>query len=158
MQLFIIIIYTLFLQHTPVSPYGYCQFYKYDGSTFTQLSDIPQKLNSSCSADAMMCISNNDLYVFINNSSDASISSTNNYTYKYVLSDMTFDKNTIILQRGETGNGVHQTAFADLTKDIIGNNNRFISGFDDVWYFGTDSFEQFPMYYGDGTQWIKFKN
>lgn len=75
----------------------------------------------------------------------------------YSLAKQNFGNNTVILQRGETGNGKYQTAFADLTKSVSGVN-RFISGFDDAWFYSSGGFENCPMYYGNGSQWIKFKN
>ena len=75
----------------------------------------------------------------------------------YSLAKQNFDNNTVILQRKETGNGKYQTAFADLTKSVSGVN-RFISGFDDAWFYSNGGFENCPMYYGNGSQWIKFKN
>jgi len=75
----------------------------------------------------------------------------------YSLAKQNFDNNTVILQRGETGNGKYQTAFADLTKSVSGVN-RFISGFDDAWFYSSGGFENCPMYYGNGFQWIRFKN
>lgn len=75
----------------------------------------------------------------------------------YSLSKQNFNNNTVILQRGETGNGKYQTAFADLTKSVSGVN-RFISGFDDAWFYSNGGFENCPMYYGNGSQWIRFKN
>ena len=43
---------------------------------------------------------------------------------------------------------------------MVGNNsNRFVSGFDDCFYFADTAFDwNAPMYYGNGSQWIKFKN
>lgn len=65
---------------------------------------------------------------------------------------------TLIIQRGNTHVGKYLTAITD-TSVITGGNNRFLSGFDDVWYFGATAFEMTDsMYYGNGTSWIKFKN
>ena len=64
----------------------------------------------------------------------------------------------MIINKGDTQNGVYLTAIAD-TSMCEGDNNRFVSGFDDVFYFANTAFDwNAPMYYGDGTKWIKFKN
>ena len=69
----------------------------------------------------------------------------------------TYDPYTLIIQRGDTNNGVYITAFADMSV-IAGSNNRFQTGFDDAWYFGASAFETTPIYYGNGSSWVKFKN
>ena len=76
-----------------------------------------------------------------------------------------YNENTLIIQRSDPDNGVYLTSLLDTSyvseenEVIIGKQPRVVSAVDDVWYFGQDSFEtDAPMYYGDGKEWIKFKN
>ena len=81
--------------------------------------------------------------------------------WKYTSPEKIYEPNTLILQRGETGAGKYITAFSNLTESVTSSNNknRFVSGFDDVFYFADTAFDwNAPMYYGNGSQWIKFKN
>ena len=83
----------------------------------------------------------------------------NNQMFK--ASEKIYEPNTLILQRGETGAGKYITAFSNLTESVTSSNNknRFVSGFDDCFYFADSSFDwNAPMYCGDGSKWIKFKN
>lgn len=68
-----------------------------------------------------------------------------------------FENQSIILVRSNH-NGVYLTNFCDVSA-ITGENKRFLSGFDDVWYFDNGSFDlNCEMYYGNGNEWVKFKN
>ena len=135
-----------------------CAHYKYDGNSFTELTRITSSLNTGYGSEIVAAPLNNSLYIYINNNSSISPENTRgNHMYEYTLSYLQFDSYTVILQRGETGNGVYQTAFANLS-EVVSGINRFISGFDDCFYFAVNGFENAPMYYGDGSKWIKFKN
>ena len=79
---------------------------------------------------------------------------------KFQSPEKVYNPNTVIINRGTTQNGTYLTNISD-TSVIEGDglNNRFISGFDDCYYFADTAFDwSAPMYYGDGTKWIKFKN
>ena len=70
-----------------------------------------------------------------------------------------YNPNTVIINKGDAQNGAHLTNMFDTSYMIGNNNNRFVSGFDDCYYFADTSFDwNAPMYYGNGSQWIKFKN
>jgi hypothetical protein len=72
-----------------------------------------------------------------------------------------YDPNTLILHKKNTYTGTYLTAIADTSAiiDDGNNNNRFVSSFDDCYYFADSAFDwTAPMYYGNGSQWIKFKN
>ena len=78
--------------------------------------------------------------------------------YKFDSPDVLYNQDTVIIQKGNNQNGNYLTAIAD-TSIMSGGNNRFVSGFDDVFYFADTAFDwNAPMYYGNGSQWIKFKN
>jgi hypothetical protein len=128
----------------------YKYHYKYNtvNNSFIKLADPAFRYSPE---NSYYLAVDNDIYIFMQ--------ASNVYSHeviKYSLSYNVFDPNTLIIQRGED-NGKYKTAFADLTKSVSGVN-RFISGFDDCYYYGTGSFEAAPMYYGNGSQWIRFKN
>lgn len=87
--------------------------------------------------------------------------------YAYQISSKVYDPQTLIIQRNTSNNGTYKTGIYDL-KSIVdeslqplieGDANRCLYGFDDCYYFADTAFDwNAPMYYGDGSQWIKFKN
>ena len=63
-----------------------------------------------------------------------------------------------VYQNPSNTSGTYATNFISGVP-ITGENNKFPSGFDDVYYIDdSGNVEESPTYYGDGTQWIKFKN
>ena len=63
-----------------------------------------------------------------------------------------------IYQNSSNTSGTYATNFISGVP-ITGENNKFPSGFDDIYYIDDSGrVEEAPTYYGDGTQWIKFKN
>ena len=128
--------------------HGSTNHYKYDGTAWNYVSTIPYE-----AIDMGVVVIGNSIVLFggeteINKKDRVYFTSPENI----------YDPHTLILQRGHEHNGVYLTSITD-TSAITGENNRFISSFDDVWYFGETAFEMTaPMYYGDGTKWIKFKN
>ena len=85
----------------------------------------------------------------------------------YQLSPNVYSPQTLILQRNTSENGTYRTGIFDLNSVvdkslqplIEGDANRCLYGFNDCYYFADTAFDwTAPMYYGDGTQWIKFKN
>ena len=132
------------------NPYAH---YKYDGTSWTSVSTIPYYFYSGAAVSynlSIRIIGGNDV-------GGSSPQYNKKKFYQFLYSENMFDKHTVILQRGDH-NGTYLTTFVS-TPDIIGDHNRFVSGFDDVFYFDETSFDwDAQMYYGDGTQWIKFKN
>lgn len=64
----------------------------------------------------------------------------------------------LIYQNSSNTSGTYATNFISGVP-ITGENNKFPSGFDDVYYIDdSGKVEESPTYYGNGTQWIKFKN
>lgn len=118
------------------------QHYKWDESTWTNVSTVPVNGKYTIAVTK-------DNYIFA--------ACGSKYAF-FTTPENLFDPHTLILQKGPTINGTYNTAFADMSF-ITGDNNRFPSGFDDVWYFDDTSFDMnAEIYYGDGTQWIKIKN
>ena len=69
------------------------------------------------------------------------------------------DPYTLVLQISNSHDGPYSTAFVNASSLITGENNRFVSNFDDVFFIGEDGIDTTdPIYYGDGTKWVKFKN
>ena len=63
-----------------------------------------------------------------------------------------------IYQNSSNTEGTYATNFISRVP-ITGENNKFPSGFDDIYYIDdSGNVEESPTYYGNGTQWIKFKN
>ena len=132
---------------------SYNTHYKYDGTSWTNVSTIPYYFYQGAAVSY-----NNSIIIIGGNDIGGSEAQYNKKKfYQFLYSENMFDKHTVILQRGDH-NGTYLTTFVS-TPDIIGDHNRFVSGFDDVFYFDETSFDwNAEMYYGDGTQWIKFKN
>ena len=116
----------------------YC---KYNGASWTLIG----KLNDKYQKDAVSL----NQYMYTNGSS----------LYKYTLPNKVYNPNTVIINKGDAQNGVHLTSIFDTSYMVGNNSNRFVSGFDDCFYFADTAFDwNAPMYYGDGSKWIKFKN
>ena len=130
--------------------------YTYDGSTFT-LYSYTQTINNLYKVDTgNIFVYNGEIHelVSLGNAYDGSPH------YVFRSASKVYSPNTLILYKGTEG-GKYLTAIADtsMITDDGKNNNRFLSGFDDAIYFADTSFDwTAPMYYGDGSQWIKFKN
>ena len=122
--------------------------YVTDGNTITQISTLPHEHYYSNG-----CTIYGDLHLIGGNPH----ASTEHI--KFQSPQKVYSPNTLIINRGNSNSGVYLTAINDNSEIIKGNNNRFVSGFDDCFYFADTAFDwNAPMYYGDGSRWIKFKN
>ena len=121
--------------------------YKYNGSVWTQVSTLPYEFYEGCAI-----VVNDTIHLFGGNC-------LHHYGFKAINSNV-YDPQTVILEKGTTNSGKYLTNISDTSViEGDGSNNRFVSGFDDCYYFADSSFDwNAPMYYGDGSQWIKFKN
>ena len=138
---------------------GYGDFhYKWDGSVWTYLGKMSSKESVKFDCRIMpKFVYNGNIHVIGYDDNK----SRNKYDYVYQSSSAVYSPNTLILYKGNQHNGKYLTAIADTSAIIDDgkNNNRFVSSFDDAVYFADTSFDwNAPMYYGDGTKWIKFKN
>lgn len=127
--------------------------YKFDGNVWTQVSTIPAELWWG-----NVVVLNGDIHK-LGGLADSQHGSENHYIFESL--SKVYSKNTVIINKGKTNNGAYLTSIVDTTSIISGDgsNNRFISGFDDCFYFSETGFDwTATMYYGDGTKWIKFKN
>ena len=124
--------------------------YRFNGSTFTQISNSLPYLSFYGGA---LAVHNYELHMLSGHRN----SQTKHY--KFQLPEKVYEPNTVIINKGDSQNGTYLTAIADTSYMVGNNSNRFVSGFDDCFYFADSAFDwNAPMYYGDGSQWIKFKN
>ncbi len=78
------------------------------------------------------------------------------FEWKLNLLGATYNKDTVILNQSESNYSAYHTN--------LYTTNQFVSdlkySFEDAWFYGENTgYEKtLPVYYGDGTQWIKFKN
>lgn len=118
--------------------------YTFDGSTWTRLFDM-----NNC-GPMCLCGFNTRLYAFSNPGSQ--------FMY-YSKTHEKYDAHTLILQIADTHDGPYTTAFVNTSALIGGTNNRLVTNFNDVFFVGESGLETTdPIYYGDGSKWIKFKN
>lgn len=80
-------------------------------------------------------------------------------TRKLNFSAKTFPNNSLVFLRGGIRTGSYYAAFSSVNVNILGDSNvsRLLSPFDDVYYYVNDNLVSYESYYGDGNQWIKFK-
>ena len=119
---------------------GEYKHYKYDGTTWTNMFSMPGEM--------FLCPLNTRLYAFCG-------------TQRMYFSKAheKYDPHTLVLQISSSHDGPYSTAFVNTSSLITGENNRFVSNFDDAFFIGEDGIDTTdPIYYGNGTQWVKFKN
>ena len=76
---------------------------------------------------------------------------------KFTAPKNVYSPNTLIIDKSNLYSGGKYST--EIAGPKIENNQRFLTGFDDVFYFAYSAFDwNAPMYYGNGSQWIKFKN
>lgn len=116
--------------------------YKYDTvqNTFTKLADIPY---SFYQGSAVFVEDNMEAYLFggSDNPTKVQIMEFNSADY---------ENNSFVISQG----------VARYSTEILGNNNNIKFWFNNAWVYVTEEglVRGLPTYYGDGTQWIKFKN
>ena len=119
---------------------GEYKHYKYDGSTWTYMFTMPGEM--------FLCPFNTRLYAF-----------GGIQRMYFSKTHEKYDPHTLVLQISSSHDGPYSTAFVNTSSFITGENNRFVSNFDDVLFIGEDGIDTTdPIYYGDGTKWVKFKN
>ena len=144
---------------------GYMAMYDYNTDTRTEilsLKSIYHVIDSSHGSytgeiDAFT-VYNNDIYIL----DTTHISSSSGIVKEVRISKFTapenvYNPNTLIIDKSNLFSGGKYST--EIAAPKIENNQRFLTGFDDVFYFADSSFDwNAPMYYGDGSRWIKFKN
>lgn len=75
----------------------------------------------------------------------------------YHLEDKSYDNNTVVLAQGKTYSVGYNTKLIDTSFE---SNYQPLYAFADAWFYTSENGldNTIPTYYGDGTQWIKFKN
>ena len=125
--------------------------YKWNGSSWVSVSTLPYSFYNG-----FVEVLNGEIHIV--GSSDTSSRRSHYYYHTSNTADSSVGSKIAVYQNPSTASGTYATNFISGVP-IAGENNKFPSGFDDVYYI--DDFgnvEESPTYYGDGTQWIKFKN
>lgn len=121
--------------------------YKYDtiSNTYIQLDNIPTKY----SGGALALVNSSDKYSFYLFGGYAEPTKLQIYN----IPIKTFNENSIIIDQSTS---LYKTQMYS-NENIIG---RLLYSFNNVYYNTTENGldDTLPTYYGDGTQWIKFKN
>lgn len=116
-------------------------------NTYEKLEDVPYQLYSSGIGHA-----NGRIYIF-----GGEISGTNQNARAFVLESDTYEQdNLVVINQGKYGAVGYDVELFSNTKSLTPP----VYPVADVYYYtiedGLD--DTIPTYYGDGTQWIKFKN
>ena len=122
--------------------------YKFDGTTWSEVSTLPYDFKNGS-----VVIYNGKIHILGGSNSLIKVC-----TYTLSSIDNVNASKIVIYQNPSNNTGIYATNFISGVP-ITGENNKFPSGFDNVYYiddFG--NMEKSPIYYGDGTQWIKLKN
>ena len=121
--------------------------YKWDGSSWSSASTLETDMTYGCGVVYKDSIYEIGYYCGINS-----------IKYQEVVDPSTKGSTVSIYQNSSSTTGTYSTTFISGVS-ITGENNKFPSGFDDVFYIDeSNNIEVSSTYYGDGTQWIKFKN
>lgn len=121
--------------------------YRFNGASWNKVSTLPYSLKGSAAV-----VYNGKIHIL-----GGDDTRTNHYMSITELPQF-IGTSVAIYQNPENASGTYATNFISGVP-ITGENNKFPSGFDDVYYIDdSGNVEESPTYYGDGTQWIKFKN
>ena len=126
-----------------------CYKYNTTSNTYTKMIDIPYVFYNGSTS-----VVGNDVYIFGGSGSGGG---TNCYAF---ASSVSFNNNTLIIIKTSEHDGLYKTQFfqppEDINPDYMG---RIVSGFDDALLYADNTIQDsLPTYYGNGTEWIKFKN
>lgn len=123
--------------------------YKFDGTAWTPVTTLPYSFMKG-----RAFVYNDELHILGSSASDYERAH-----YSICLSPPKRNGQTIAIYQNPSNEvGLYAANFLTGVS-ISGENNKFPSGFDDVYYIDdSGNVEESPTYYGDGTQWIKFKN
>lgn len=120
--------------------------YKYStiDDSFTQLTNCPI---TSYTTKTFPFLKDN--YIYIDN---------NGKLYRYVLNYENFDTKSIIISQTNIGTNKRTVILRPTDTQIF--NGELLQCFNNVYYYTTEGGldDTIPTYYGDGTQWVKFKN
>lgn len=103
----------------------------------------------------LMCVELVDGRIFVMNGTKDGYTLSGE-TRVFYIETKVYPEKTIVLIRSSENSGVYITELVSPTLRILGDKNRLCTAFDDVFFVDTDILNV-DSYYGDGTQWIKFK-
>lgn len=124
--------------------------YKYDtiSKTYTQLGNIPYPFYRG-QAEYF----NDKIYCF-----GSWGSGYRNYLQIYALETKQYDEKSLVLIRTNDAIGVYYTELVSPLVNPVGDQyTRLATGFNDAFLFVDGELTSPPAYYGDGEQWIKFR-
>lgn len=82
-------------------------------------------------------------------------STPNKRPYALAKDTSKFQSQSLVITQGKYKSTQYRTAMYQLPEFLQG---KMLWSIHDVAYYDTDDFVSVPTYYGDGTQWIRFKN
>ena len=124
--------------------------YKFDGNSWSEVDTLPHKFGSGA-----VVVYEGKIHML--GGEDSGTYKTHYAEYIKPVSAIPCSK-IAIYQNPSNTEGTYAANFISGVA-ITGENNKFPSGFDDVFYIDdAGNVEESPTYYGDGTQGIKFKN
>ena len=126
---------------------GVSKLYKYDtvSDTWVTLADTP---STSTSYGSLGGFIESLFYVF---------RSATTVIEAYSFTGKIFEENSLVIVKNNLTSGTYYTELITPLKPVEGLFTRLVNGFNDVWLFVDSKLNEYPSYYGDGTQWIKFK-
>lgn len=121
--------------------------YKYDTltDTYTQITDIPYEFTSGSAV-----IVDTNIYVLGGSRNPTKVQ-------VYALQSKTYQQdNLVVVEQGKYKGAGYSIELYNNPKDIDSPKYQFV----DAWFYTTNDglITDIPTYYGDGTQWINFKN
>ena len=124
--------------------------YKFDGSSWTKVSTLPYGFNNGSAV-----VYNNEIHIL---GGDYSTNTPTKHYATHTISNNYSGTKIAIYQNPSNDAGTYATNFIKGIHISV-ENNKFPSGFDDIYYIDdSENVEESPTYYGNGTQWIRFKN
>lgn len=139
---------------------GNKKVYRYNvlTDTYTQLSNAPHNINAGSGARSV-CNVNGDIYVIpYYKSGDDSGTGIDIYHFN---SKTYSDDNSLIIAQGRSGAGkTYNIGYATELVTINTLSIPLLYGLVDAWFYTTQDGldDTIPTYYGDGIQWVNFKN
>ena len=129
---------------------GRKRHYKFNGTEWVSSSTLPFMCYMGVSV-----VLDDTLYLINGSYTEPHMATLSNIPY---ISDTTVGAVILIYENETTSESKYYTKI--ITNEIFAfKNNKFPSGFDDIFYIDeSNNVETAPTYYGNGTQWIKFKN
>ena len=135
----------------------YKKHYAFNGTSWREVSTLPYDY-----INVLSIVYNNNIYLISTSAYDydSNYDGYHSSVSSIVLQDTStsLGNKIAIYQNPSNTSGSYATNFFSGIS-ISGENNKFPSGFDDIFYIDeSGNVETAPTYYGDGSQWVKLKN